>query len=411
MRHEIFLRILCAVLLILNQKSTLAQDNAVSLPPGDASIVVIFSHFAEISVRNILGSIRVSTETASWERGNTVVVFENGHAGQNPDTLTYSGSRWLPFNVHPMHKEDSVYKITRHGSTMEMVLTWQNNGIEPMALVRNSTVGAGIAYIRKSRGSDLHLPIAWRLTDIQNNPSATVQILYGMTPLPPKDVFMENFIFQLNITVAEFATMSESFQQVIADSYNVSMDQIEITNVTAVDSSGVTMLIHLQIKFFTVASSQAAVLLSDINDRLEIQGFPSATIVMPPGMTPPPPQNVFTEYFIFQLPITVAEFATMSESFQQVIADSYDVSMEQIEITSVTAVNPPAARRLLANLIEVRLQIDFFTDASSRAPVSLSDINDLLQERGFPIATIVMPSTPPLTCTFDYCPCGEPDYE
>ena len=98
---------------------------------------------------------------------------------------------------------------------------------------------------------------------------------------------MEYFIFQLNITVAEFATKNESFLQVIADSYDLLMNQIEITNVTAVDSSGVTRLIHLQIGFFTLASSRAAVFLSDINNRLENQGFPPATIVKPPGMTYP----------------------------------------------------------------------------------------------------------------------------
>jgi len=106
--------------------------------------------------------------------------------------------------------------------------------------------------------------------------------------------------------------------------------------------------------------------------------------------TTPLPRIVFMEYFVFQLPLTISGFAARKDSFQQVIATSYAVLMAQIEITNVSAVISPGARRLLANLIEVRLQIGFFTHASSRAPVLLSDINAQLQMQGFPIATIVM---------------------
>jgi len=205
MIQRTFLRLVCGLVIILcHFGAAQASSTGGSTSGGSTGInplvilhaaakpaMVIFTKFEEISVRHLLSKLDTTTDSggADWKSGDTVEVFEDGHAGQNPELLWYSGTTWLPHNVDPMHKEDSAYKFTRPGATSDLVLSWQV-GVADMSETRNSTLRAGIGYIRKSMDisaesdngfSEMHTPMGIRLTGIIDDPSASVQIMYDTT--------------------------------------------------------------------------------------------------------------------------------------------------------------------------------------------------------------------------------------
>ena len=205
MIQRTFLRLVCGLVIILcHFGAAQASSTGGSTSGGSTGInplvilhaaakpaMVIFTKFEEISVRHLLSKLDTTTDSggADWKSGDTVEVFEDGHAGQNPELLWYSGTTWLPHNVDPMHKEDSAYKFTRPGATSDLVLSWQVDAAD-MSETRDSTLRARIGYICKSMdisdGSDtgfpeMHIPMSIRLTGIINDPSASVQIMYDTT--------------------------------------------------------------------------------------------------------------------------------------------------------------------------------------------------------------------------------------
>jgi len=200
MIQRTFLRLVCGLVIILchfgaaqaaSSGGSTVINPLVTLHAAAEPEMVIFTKFEVISVRQLLSQLHTSAESggADWNPGDTVEVFEDGHAGQNPELLLYNGTTWLPHNVDPMHKEDSAYKFTRQNATSDLVLSWQV-GVADMSETRNSTLRAGIGYIRKSMDisagsgtgfSEMHIPMGIRLTGIINDPSASVQIMYDTT--------------------------------------------------------------------------------------------------------------------------------------------------------------------------------------------------------------------------------------
>jgi len=201
MIQRTFLRLVCGLVIILclfgaAQATSSGPSTGINLSvtlhanAGNPEMV-IFTKFENISVREILSKLDLTVDSggADWKSGDTVEVFEDGHAGQNPELLLYNGTTWLPHNVDPMHKEDSAYKFTRQHATSDLVLSWQVDAAD-MSQTRNSTLRAGIGYIRKSMDisaesdngfSEMHTPMGIRLTGITNDPSASVQIMYDTT--------------------------------------------------------------------------------------------------------------------------------------------------------------------------------------------------------------------------------------
>jgi len=155
----------------------LCQD--ISIAAGGAPTVVIFSHFtAGTKVRDILAK---TTNANQWVLGDTVQVFENGRAGQNPTIFVYAGNtKWSPSNIDPEHRIDSAYKITRATSSVgDMMMSPLAAGNNSLPTVRNCTLAAGLGYVRKSSNA-LHVysPMAMRLNNIMDRPDSTVTILY-----------------------------------------------------------------------------------------------------------------------------------------------------------------------------------------------------------------------------------------
>jgi len=147
---------------------------------GGTPTVVIFSHFTPgTKVRDILAQ---TTNANQWMLGDTVHVFENGHAGQNPAIFVYVGSsKWTPSNIDPEHRIDSAYKITRATTSVgNMLMPTLAAGSTALPVVRNCTLAAGLGYIRKSSNAlNVYSPMAMRLNNIMDTPDATVTIIYS----------------------------------------------------------------------------------------------------------------------------------------------------------------------------------------------------------------------------------------
>jgi len=159
-------------------RMTVCQD--ILITPGGVPTVLIFSHFTPgIKIRDMLAETKNANQ---WLLGDTVQVFENGHAGQNPTIFVYTGTnKWAPSNVNPEHRIDSVYKITRAiTSTGNILMPSLAAGSTALPTVRNCTLSAGLGYIRKSTNAlNIYSPMAMRLNNIMDAPDSTVTILYS----------------------------------------------------------------------------------------------------------------------------------------------------------------------------------------------------------------------------------------
>jgi len=150
---------------------------------GSIPSTIIFAHFDPVhpvTVRRILSG----RTGALWLAGDTVMVFENGHPGQNLVVLRFNADKWHPVNIDPVHRIDNVYRIIRSASssgTIVLKLPTNVNSQEPAVIptTHRCTLGAGIGMIRKSANAQsVHVPLGVRLNNIKNTPNATVQITY-----------------------------------------------------------------------------------------------------------------------------------------------------------------------------------------------------------------------------------------
>jgi len=164
------------MILVFAHMSTDVVANIV-IKAGATPTVFMFAHFSQgTRVRQILSSV------TGWSPGDTVRVFENGHTGQNPFVFVFLGnSMWAPTNVNPLHLADSAYKVTRSAtSSQNIFMSVQAAGTLALPIVRNCTLGAGFAYIRKSSNAlNVYSPMAMRLNNIVDSPDSTVTIMYA----------------------------------------------------------------------------------------------------------------------------------------------------------------------------------------------------------------------------------------
>jgi hypothetical protein len=151
---------------------------------GGIPSTIIFAHFdagATLTVRQILSS----RTGGVWMAGDVVMVFENGHPGQNLVVLHYDVDKWVPANINPIHMIDNVYHIIRSPlSVAELGLELPNNSENAAPAEIPNTheciLGAGVGFVRKSaNAADVHVPMGVRLNNIINTPSATVRVTYN----------------------------------------------------------------------------------------------------------------------------------------------------------------------------------------------------------------------------------------
>ena len=173
-----------ALLIVLMHTQLCQATRKIAIPQGNIPSTIIFAHFnaaAALTVRQILSS----RTGGMWMSGDAVMVFENGHPGQNWVVLRYDGDGWGPVNINPIHRIDNVYVIVRSvACNGTLILALPNNSAnQAPAVIPNThecTLRAGVGFIRKSANAqNVHVPMGMRLNNIQDNPSATVRIMYN----------------------------------------------------------------------------------------------------------------------------------------------------------------------------------------------------------------------------------------
>jgi len=169
------------IVLILTQLCEANQEphRQINIFNGEFSSSIIFAHFdpdVPLTVRNLLSS----RTGDSWVTGDWVIVFENGHPGQNWVMLSYNVDKWSPANINPIHRIDNVYHINRVGESSGLLSLTLPNAPNVIPTTHECTVGAGMVAIRKSAGAaNVQIPMMVRLNNIQDTPTATVQITYN----------------------------------------------------------------------------------------------------------------------------------------------------------------------------------------------------------------------------------------
>ena len=172
-----------AIVFVLVLAQVCQGNREIEILHGSIPSNVIFAHFDPVhpvTVRQILSS----RKGALWMPGDMVMVFENGQEGQNAEMLRFSGDKWLPANIDPVHRIDNVYRIIRSASssgTILLKLPTNVNLQEPPVIptTHRYTLGAGVGMIRKSGTAEsVHVPLGVRLNNIQDTPTANVQITY-----------------------------------------------------------------------------------------------------------------------------------------------------------------------------------------------------------------------------------------
>jgi len=150
----------------------------IAIPHGNIPTTFIFAHFnaaAQSTVKQILSS----STGGLWMSGDVVMVFENGHQGQNGVVLRYDVDRWGPVNIDPIHRIDNVYQIIRSASSTGTLFMQLPNNPALIPSAHQCTLRAGVGFIRKSaNANNVHIPMRVRLNNIQDTPTATVQITY-----------------------------------------------------------------------------------------------------------------------------------------------------------------------------------------------------------------------------------------
>ena len=139
-----------------------------------------------------------------------------------------------------------------------------------------------------------------------------------------------------------------------------------------------------------------------LNTKIAEKGLPTMkvlvsatveTVMKPPAVVTETPES--TKQFVFGMLLSVLEFRVKQLVFKRALASAFVVSVEKINITSVTLVYAVSNRRLLATEIEVGAEVRFPSLAQSQTPVPLFAINDALMLHGLPVATVVTnPKTP-----------------
>jgi len=109
-------------------------------------------------------------------------------------------------------------------------------------------------------------------------------------------VFMETFMFTVQLSIAEFKENEELFVQSLAIAYNVTTNAIRITTVTATTAStvperrlfvlaGINVVVEIAFSI-TANSSRFVVSVTAVNDALTKQSFPGAVTAISSSMRP-----------------------------------------------------------------------------------------------------------------------------
>jgi len=97
---------LMAIVFVLVLAQLCQGNRQIEILDGSIPSTIIFAHFDPshpLTVQRILSS----RTGASWMAGNTAMVFENGHPGQNLVVLRFNANKWYPSSEKPYEIERS----------------------------------------------------------------------------------------------------------------------------------------------------------------------------------------------------------------------------------------------------------------------------------------------------------------